>query len=127
MVEVVTPLAHFQNLPQLNRCRLTILLCHYQFRYFTGPQQPWPLVWSTHYATIHTDYEMLTGQNNKLSMQHCACKLSLKSEKYNAVSRALNGVLPTNKMADKGLFIAACHHIIAVTLVRSSSLSRLNN
>jgi hypothetical protein len=99
-------------------CFVTISVKN-QFRYFTGPQQSWPLVWSTHYATSHTDYELLTGQNNKLSMQHCGCKLNLKPEKCNAV-RALNGVLQTNKMADKGLFSAACHHIIAVTLVPSS-------
>jgi len=86
MVEVVTPLAHFQNLPQLKRHRFTLSLCHCQFRYFAGPQQSWPLVWSTHYATTHADYNMLTGQNNKLSMQHCGCKLSLKSEKRNAIS-----------------------------------------
>jgi len=53
-------------------------------------------------------------------MQHCGCELSLKPEKFNAVPRALNGVLKTNRMADKGLFIAACHHVIAETLVPSS-------
>jgi hypothetical protein len=120
MVEVVRPLAHFQKLSQLKRHGLTLLLCHCQFRYFAGPQHPWPLVWSTHYATTHTDYDMLTGQNNKISMQHCGCKLSLKSEKCNAVSWALNGVLQTNRMADKDPFIVACHHIIAVTLATSS-------
>ena len=91
-----------------------------QYRYFTGPQQTWLLAWSIDYITTHTNCEMLTGKNNKLCMQQCGYKLSPKSEKWNTVSRALNGVLQMKRMADKGLLIAAWNHIIAVNLVLSS-------
>jgi len=87
-----------------------------QFRYFAGLQQPWPLAWSNHYATTHTDCEMLSEKNNRLSM-NTGYKLSPKSEKWNTVSGAPTGALPMKKRADKGLHIAACHHIILVTLV----------
>jgi hypothetical protein len=60
---------------------------------------------------------MLTGRNNKLPMQHHICQLRTKSEKLNAICQALNGALQMKRMADKSLLIAACHHIIAVTLV----------
>jgi len=86
-----------------------------QFRYFTGPQQPWPLAWSTHYITTHTKRVMLTEKNNKLSMQHCGCKPSLKYEKWNAVYGAQNGALQSKRMADKSLLIAAYQHIIINT------------
>jgi hypothetical protein len=38
-----------------------------QFRYFAGPQQPWPLAWSTHYslATTRNDCEMLTDKKQR--------------------------------------------------------------
>jgi hypothetical protein len=45
---------------------------------------------------------------------------SLRNVTQYLISQDLNGVLQTNRMADKGLFIAACHHIIAVILVPSS-------
>jgi hypothetical protein len=86
-----------------------------QFRYFTGPQQPRPLAWSTHYITTHTNCVMLTEKNNKLSMQHCGCKPSLKSEKWNTVCGAQNGALQSKRMADKSLLIAPCQHIIIKT------------
>ena len=47
-----------------------------QFRYFAEPQEPWHLAWSTHFTSIHTNCEMLTGKKHKLCMQHCGCKLS---------------------------------------------------
>jgi hypothetical protein len=56
-----------------------------QFRYFAGSQHPWPLTWSTHCATNHKDCEVLTGENNKLPVQHHRCKLSTKSEKLSAI------------------------------------------
>lgn len=37
-------------------------------------------------------------------------------EKLNAISGNLNGALKKKRMADKSLLIAACHHIIIVTL-----------
>ena len=49
-------------------CLFTITFSN-QFRYFAGQQQSWPLAWSTHCATIHTDYWMGAGKNNKFSMQ----------------------------------------------------------
>jgi hypothetical protein len=97
-------------------CFITISAKH-QFRYFTGSQQTWPHAWSTHYATPHTNCEMLTKNNNKLSIRHCGSKLSPKSKKWNAMSGALNGALQMKRMADKSLLIAACHHIINLTLM----------
>jgi len=52
-------------------------------------------------------------------MQHCGCKLSLKSEKWKAISQALNGALQKKRLVDKGLIIADCRHIITVTLALS--------
>jgi hypothetical protein len=53
-------------------------------------------------------------------VQHHICKLSTKSEKLNAIYRALNGALQMKRMADRSLLIAACHHIIAVNQMLSS-------
>jgi len=80
-------------------------------------QQPWLLAWLTHYGNTHTDCQMVTGKNNKLSMQHCGCKLSPKCEKWNAILSFCKWGPTKKRMADKVLLIAACHHIIAVTLV----------
>jgi hypothetical protein len=58
------------------------------------------------------------------------CKLGNKSEKFKAVSWALNGGHSNKKVADKGLLIAFCHHIIVVTLELCSCVlthSRLNH
>jgi len=87
-----------------------------EFRYFTGPQQPWPLASSTHYVTTHTNFILRTEKNNKLSMQHCGCKPSLKFEEWNAMSRAQNGALQSKRMADKSLLLAACQRIIIKTV-----------
>ena len=76
-----------------------------QFRYFAGPQHPWPLTWSCHCATNHKDCEVLPGRNNKLPAQHHRCKLSTKSEKLSAICRTLNGALQMKRMANKSLLL----------------------
>jgi hypothetical protein len=53
------------------------------------------------YITTNTICVMLTEKNNKLSVQHCGCKPSLKSEKWSAISRVQNGALQSKRMADK--------------------------
>ena len=74
-VEVVITLTRLQNVPEPNWRRLIISLRHYQcvknkFRYFAELLQTWPLVWPTHYATTHTDYQMITGKKKEFSVQH---------------------------------------------------------
>jgi hypothetical protein len=84
-VEVVTTLAHFQYLPQLNWCCLTLSLRHYQcqqsvqiFRW--AAVNAASCLVSSFYANTHANYQMLNSKKQVLcATQHCGLKLSLKS------------------------------------------------
>jgi hypothetical protein len=51
------------------------------------------------------------------SLCNTGCKFTRVSEKWSAISQALNGASQTRRMVDKGLLIAACNHTVTVTLV----------
>jgi len=98
-------------------CFITVIVNN-QFRCFTGLHQPCPLSWSTHNATTHTNCHMHSGKNNKLSVQQWMYSYTdPEVEKWNAILLSCKWGPSKKRMADKGLLIAACHHIIALTLV----------
>jgi hypothetical protein len=66
-------------------------------------------------GTTHTTAKCFLRRNNELPQEHYLCELGNKSEKCNAVSRALNGGRSNENVADKGLLIAVFRHIIVVT------------
>ena len=86
-VEVVTTLAHFQYLPQLNSCRLTLPLHHYHCQQ-SVQIFPWAAAttaacfFDLFYASTQGEYQMLNWKKQVLcATQHCGLKLSPKSEK----------------------------------------------
>jgi len=88
-IEVVTTLAHFQNIPQPNWCHLTLAsslsVSTISSDILQGSSKH---AWSSHFMpTLNTDYEMLNWKMQALyATQHCECKLRPKSEKWNAIS-----------------------------------------
>ena len=121
MTEVVTTLAHFQNIPQPNWRHLTLSFCHYQCQQSTI---------SLDILQGCINHGLLLGQlilcqhstlsmkcwigRCKLSMQHNTVDVnSAQSLRNETQSQALNVALQKKRMADICLFIAACQHIIA--------------
>ena len=136
-VQVVTPLAHLQNLPQMNWPRTHLNWCH-----LILPPRHYVSTISSDISRGCSNLGLLLGWfitqpltrtvkcllgRITSSLCNTGSKLSPKSEKWNAILSSSKWGPSKKEMADKVLFIAACHHIIAVTQVLLATLSRLNS
>jgi hypothetical protein len=76
--------------------------------------QPRPLASSTHFTpTLTLTIKCWIGRNKFFVQNNTVDWNSARSQRSETQSVAVNGALQKKWMADIGLFIVACHHIIA--------------